>query len=48
MLSEVWKALGLDPANPVTATPAGITIGAGIEIVLTGDGETTSTATRQP
>lgn len=46
-LIDVWRRFGLDPAAPLVATPAAITAG-DIEIVLTGDGLTSSTATRQP
>lgn len=48
MLAELWKRLGLDPAAPLVSTTAQITAGPGIAIALTGDGVTTSTATRQP
>ncbi len=46
-IEELWQMRGLDNSNPVTVTPAQEISG---EIVLdiTGDGETTSTATRQP
>ena len=44
-LREVWRKAGLDPQNPVTATPTSIVAG-DINIAITGDGETTSTATR--
>ena len=47
MLSELWKRLGLDPANPLVSTPSAITAGAGVNIAVTGDGVTSSTATRQ-
>lgn len=46
MLDEIWKRLGLDPANALTTTPASITVG-GVTIALTGDGTSSSTATRQ-
>lgn len=45
-LEELWKRLGLDPDNALTTTPAQIAVGS-ITIALTGDGVTTSTATRQ-
>jgi hypothetical protein len=47
-LLEMWRLLGLDPAAPLVATPAAITAGPAIDIALTGDGETSKTATRQP
>lgn len=45
-VGEVWQRLGLDPLNPLTTTTTQITVD-GITINLTGDGVTTSTATRQ-
>lgn len=45
-VSEVWQRMGLDPDNPLTTTTTQITFG-GVTIGLTGDGVTTSTATRQ-
>lgn len=47
-LIELWRLLGLDPAAPLVATPAAINAGPDIELTLTGDGVTSSTATRQP
>jgi hypothetical protein len=47
MLAELWQRLGLDPANPLTVTQDEIAVDT-ILIELTGDGVTTSTATRQP
>lgn len=47
MLTELWRIRGLDPANPVTVTTTQETAG-GIVLTLSGDGETTSTLTRQP
>jgi hypothetical protein len=48
-LLELYKRLGLDAADPVTDTLTGIaTQSGGIDIVRSGDGETTSTLTRQP
>ncbi len=48
-LAEIYKRLGLDIADPITDTTAGIDSGSGdINIDRTGDGETTSTLTRQP
>ena len=47
MLVELWQRLGLDPAAPLIATTSAITAGGDIEIALTGDGTTSSTATRQ-
>ena len=47
MLVELWQRLGLDPAAPLIATASAITAGGDIEIALTGDGTTSSTATRQ-
>lgn len=46
-IDEIWQRFGLDPANPLVTNTGGITVG-GINIVLSGDGLTTSTATRQP
>ena len=46
-IEELWQMRGLDVNNPVTVTPAQEISGA-IDITITGDGETTSTATRQP
>ena len=46
-LRELWQILGLDPANAVTNVPTSITFG-GVTITVSGDGETTSTLTRQP
>jgi hypothetical protein len=46
IITSVQKILGLDAANPVTTTPTAITAG-DIDIVVTGDGETTTTLTRQ-
>lgn len=46
MLKLLWQERGLDPANPATYTPASIKAG-DVDIVLTGDGETTTTATQQ-
>lgn len=45
-LAEVWQMQGLDNANPLTKTPTTFTVG-GVTITITGDGVTTSTATRQ-
>ena len=45
-LSEIWQRLGLDATNPMTSTNSQISVG-DITIDLTGDGTTTSTATRQ-
>jgi len=48
-LLELYKRLGLDVADPVTDVIGGITTQSGdIDIVRSGDGETTSTLTRQP
>jgi len=47
MLTELWKMRGLDPATPVTVTTDQETAGT-IVLDITGDGETTSTLTRQP
>lgn len=47
-LRKTWKRLGLDPANPVTDVPGGITTpDSDVDIVRTGDGETSSTLTQQ-
>jgi len=48
MLTEIWKVLELDPTDPITFTPTQIlSLLGGINIVLTGDGVTTKTGTRQ-
>jgi hypothetical protein len=46
-LEEVWRILGLDAANPMTSTPTAQVSGS-ISIAVSGDGQTTSTLTRQP
>ena len=46
-LLEMWKTLGLDIANPMTVTPILRTAG-DISQTITGDGETTTTVTRDP
>jgi hypothetical protein len=43
---EIHKVLGLDSASPMTVTPTSRVAG-GISQVITGDGETTTTVTRQ-
>lgn len=45
-LSELWRLAGLDAANPMTVTPTSRVAG-DISQDITGDGETTSTVTRQ-
>ena len=45
-LAEIWRILGLDAANPMTVTPTQRTAGA-IDQTISGDGETTTTVTRQ-
>lgn len=45
-LDELHKLQGLDVGNPLVVTPDSMDV-AGIEIVITGDGETSSTLTRQ-
>lgn len=48
-LLELYQRLGLDVTDPVTDIPGRITTQSGdIDIVRSGDGETTSTLTRQP
>ena len=48
-IDKMHKRLGLDAADPITDVPGGITSGSGdIDIARSGDGETTSTLTRQP
>lgn len=48
-VADVHKRLGLNKNDPITDNAAGITSQSGdINIVRTGDGETTSTLTRQP
>lgn len=46
LVDELHKLQGLDAANPMTVTKTQRTVG-GITIDITGDGITTSTATRQ-
>lgn len=47
-VDEVYTRLGLQKGNPITDTTGGITDNnANIDIVRSGDGETTSTLTRQ-
>jgi hypothetical protein len=46
-VTEMHRLRGLDVANPMTTTTTDITAG-DITVVLTGDGTTTVTATRQP
>lgn len=46
-LQELWRLAGLDPSVPMTVTQASRVAGA-INLLLTGDGETTTTVTRQP
>lgn len=46
-LEELHRMRGLDPAQPVTVTETEETAG-DITLDITGDGETTSTLTRQP
>jgi hypothetical protein len=45
-IEELHTIRGLNAAKPMTATPTGITAG-DITLVLTGDGVTTKTVTRQ-
>ena len=45
-LEEIWKILGLDLTAPMTVTESERTAGS-ITQVITGDGTTTSTVTRQ-
>ena len=48
-LAEIYKRLGLDVADAIIDTTAGIdSVSGDIEITRTGDGVTTSTLTRQP
>jgi len=44
-LKELWQLQGLDSANPMTVTPADRVAG-DISLVISGDGKTTSKATR--
>lgn len=45
---EIWKTLGLDRNDAVVITPTGIDSDSGdIDVEFTGDGETTTTMTRQ-
>jgi hypothetical protein len=45
-LAEIWRILGLDAAGPMTVTPTSRVAG-GIIQVITGDGASTTTVTRQ-
>lgn len=48
MLKEIWERQGLNPANPLTATPDLIsTQDSSIVMDITGDGETIATVTRR-
>lgn len=47
MLLELWRMRGLDPTAPVTVTVTSETAGT-IQLEISGDGQTTSTLTRQP
>jgi len=44
---EIWRTMGLDVANPMTVTPTS-RIAGDVSQTITGDGETTSTVTRNP
>jgi hypothetical protein len=46
MIAEIHRRLGLDALAPLTTTPTSIVAG-DIAMTITGDGETTSTVTRQ-
>jgi hypothetical protein len=46
LLQELWTLAGLDPDVPMTVTPTSRIAGL-IDLVITGDGVTTSTVTRQ-
>ncbi len=46
-LDDLHKLQGLDPANPMTVTPTSRQVGS-IDQAITGDGENTTTVTRQP
>lgn len=46
LLAELWTLAGLDPDVPMTVTPNSRVAGL-INLALTGDGETTTTVTRQ-
>jgi hypothetical protein len=46
LVDELHKIQGLDAANPMNVTPISRTAG-GITLEITGDGETTTTVTRQ-
>jgi len=46
-LTEIWKIMGLDINNPMTVTPTSRDAG-DISQTISGDGETTSTVTRDP
>jgi hypothetical protein len=47
-LDELWKLQGLDIANPMTVTPTSRDAGSSVSQTISGDGETTSTVTRDP
>ena len=45
-IDDIWRRLALDPQSPVNVTTSQIVAG-NIEIDITGDGRTNSTATRR-
>lgn len=47
-LDELWKLQGLDIANPMTVTPTSRDAGASVAQTISGDGDTTTTVTRDP
>jgi hypothetical protein len=47
-VAEMWALLGLDVSNPLVVTKTTQDAGAGISQTITGDGENTSTVTRNP
>jgi hypothetical protein len=47
MLQDLWARMGLDIDNPLTVTPSSFSAG-NVSQTVTGDGETTTTVTRDP
>lgn len=45
-IEELWQLAGLDSSNPMTVTPTSRTVDA-VNLLITGDGTTTTTVTRQ-
>jgi len=45
-IEELWQLAGLDSSNPMTVTPTSRTVDS-VNLLITGDGTTTTTVTRQ-